>query len=412
MKKYIYTAALAVFLLSGTAQAFDSATQFKDYVENGTQPASKKGMLKARLANGSVIDMARKANLARAAIALGTTVAAIYFEDEMNKSLYELFLDSTAAPQPELDDSGSPGYVYKAYINNTGFAQTKRLACAPDIYVNSSTCKSAQYNATGGFQTVDCRYNGHIAQCSLPPLEPAFDPLIDYPVYVRDGGVTVGVVPATDMAFPDNRWMEQETAPDQLRQRVKVEILPNGNTRITTQTEYLDENGNVRTKTDVVEMNAEGEVVSESSSDVEGGLDSAAAEDAATGPEDINITNEFGLEETQLKILEKLTYTDGTVDPLAPEAMNVPFEQLKIDIESASPILDEIPFYAYLTGIGGGGSCHGITTQSNSHFDSMTFNSHCSFITDYARPALGFLFSVFTLLYLFSLYRTETSRSF
>lgn len=304
--RFITVFLLLIGLVSSPVYAFDKATHLKDYVQNGTQPASKKGMLKAKLANGSIVDVARKANLAKAAIAIGTTVAYYYYEDELDKSLYELFLgDEPSAPPVSTYSAGY--FWYKKY--NGHRASTPEGVMALEygtttynfVQISFTPHSAASYSVrrkSDGAQVTVASLGAQV--CGAAPASASYcigsppgDFADDVPMYQVEGGSAVQPVNEVDlMPFPDNRWMEVETAPDQVRQRVKVEVLPNGNTRVTTQTEYLDENGNTRTKTDVVETNADGEVVSESSSDTEGNLDSAAAEEAAKGPQDVNVLND------------------------------------------------------------------------------------------------------------------------
>jgi len=427
MKKLILTA-LAVFFVSGPAFALDSATHFKDYIANGTTPATKKGMLKARTTSGDILSFGRKANLASLAVTVGATVGAIYFEDELNASLYELFLGE---PLPsagsggftDIDGTWQDGFFYTQYAalsNKNRHSPTRLGACLAmgGTQMQGSSCFDANWlkkgetrgpYSCGQYLSLDV---DSLSMCGQSPT-PA-NPLDDgIPQFSQVNGYALQPTEDPDqIQFPDNRWFEVDPDAGQARQRVKVEVLPNGNTRVTTQTEYLDENGNLRTKTDVTEMDTGGNVVSQSTSDTEGGLDSAAAEEAAKGPQDVNVLNDnLAQEETLKEISESLKFDQAGITPLDPTIMNVPLTDLKTEIEGTSAVLGDVPFYSYLTGFGGSGSCQGISYNLGP-YGSGAFNSHCPFIDNIAKPVIGFLFAVTTILYLAFLYRRETSRGF
>lgn len=137
--------------------------------------------------------------------------------------------------------------------------------------------------------------------------------------------------------------------------------------------------------------------------------ESSTSTNSSPSKSDDNFPTDYAREKTLKDIKDFLSFDSSQMPSVEPSDLNEPLTDLKNDILDTDTKLGSIPFYSYLTGIGGSGTCQGITYDLG-RLGSGTFNSHCPFINDVARPAIGFLFSVSTLLYLSFLYRRETTR--
>lgn len=424
----VWATSVALFVCSIGAHATVTLEEWMKALPPDTIVSNKRLKPTLKTSSGNLSLFRSAGNPWATAIGLGAAGLSIVFEDEINQSLFELFLGSN---QPATEPGGStdpldPSYWESGkywFSSGIGYSgATKNLACEAyatslgfSVYnVSGSTCQAPHPAEGVQWQSLSNLISGSCTPTEGSTFCPTTDP---NPEVMPDNGTVEGKLNAGGIEYFDadpNKPLTPLSNPTYFAVDSSTigKLTVGADNKVTVETfaKITTPDGNTATAVERVTMGQDGTVYSTSQQTVPGSpVDVITKSDPSSLSVSMDLPTDYARENTLVEIRDSLSATDPGALPDTATA-NQPLFDLKTEIEGQGAVLGDIPLIGDL-GASGGGLCKGITLDFGIYGGVQTFDKHCQLIDGMIRPALEYLLALTTLIYLVRLYRTETTRT-